>query len=96
MLHIEQAVALYCGGPGSGRHPEYGNFRHFTTMNRSQTFRSPKGTGVVVFDRRGRKDENWRTGEVRENGKSIHVGTFDTAKQFAKDRYGINVSLNKD
>lgn len=53
-MRIEAAIQLSAGGPGSGRHPEYGQFSHTSGPDKAgkgktHTYRSPNGAQAKVW-----------------------------------------------
>lgn len=99
MMHIEQVISLYCGGPGSGRHPEFGTFRQ---RQNESTYSTPRGTHtkyysqggdrVWVHERNdGKTDVYQGTSVIRDRpGKLMHSGDTSSADKFLNSNYGIS------
>jgi len=81
------------GGPGSGRHPKFGDFEHAKT---DQVGSTKYHRFISEDDGSGRRtkityEQNYPEGKgiVRENGGEVHNGTPASAEKFMNERYGI-------
>jgi hypothetical protein len=87
-MNLDETIRLYAGGPGSGRHPEYGKFTHMSTNRTSganyHDFKSKGGVRIGFH-----QNYSAKAGTVYENGQKMHEGTVGSAEGFLKDRYGI-------
>ena len=100
-LMAQGTKAIAAGGPGSGRHEEFGKFKRavdpkdsLTTKYKGETdrWKTKQGSEVHITDKYdGKKGQ---LTEIREMAKGaipklVHKGTYDTAGTFVKSRYGF-------
>lgn len=95
-LEQTQESQLSAGGPGSGRHPEFGNFnRTSTTMSDKDDdtyFKSKNGNSLVRVNlNTSGKTRVFETNYGRGSGKEqqVHQSYKGEHKDFLSDRYGI-------
>ena len=97
----KEEIAITAGGPGSGRHKEYGTFKQDGSPRggggKKTTYyngKSGKGTLVMVdhYSSGPRKSSTVYEGGSRENlgGTMVQHGDLEKVGKFLKDRYGIN------
>lgn len=91
------STTVYSGGPGSGRHPGYGQFKYAGGSSGSRTwyrFEHPDGTRVSALRYKGgdggvSKIYETKPGELMPTG-AIHEGDHDSNVKFLQDHYGIS------
>jgi hypothetical protein len=96
-MNLQTTISIYCGGPGSGRHPEAGKFVKQSSLYGRVNYKTPKGTTVRIETTRT-KTADVPSGKYRSvyEGKvgkdsSTHVVSGDSLKvdKVLKDKYGI-------
>lgn len=91
-LHTKK---LSAGGPGSGRHPEYGKFEHVPVNDKIKRQYQTKNTAIFVYNGKevyqqninptGRRLERMGQNDMRKIGQ----GSPEAVKSFLMSRYGI-------
>ena len=93
-MNLVATMKLYCGGPGSGRHPEYGSFKSRPMLgDKRRQYESPNGA-VITHDWnfRGAGGKIWiheHDGKGGGSGKVFQGNDREKARAFLKNRYGI-------
>ena len=78
--------SVKAGGPGSGRHKEFGQFDKGTSQGPAIHYSSPKGNHVAVTSHYPGYPGKM---VVTHNGVIQHVGDGKSASDFISQRYGI-------
>jgi hypothetical protein len=100
-MNLAAAISLRCGGPGSGRHPEFGAFskarvlkdtfgkmHEYRATNGSQVFVHRHGKDLMTIHEAGM----WRTGhgDERTSSQQVYNGNVEGGKKVLSDRYMIS------
>lgn len=103
MMHIEQTIEIYCGGPGSGRHPGFGTFRKFDAIRPynnakgqivSRNRYSGQGGTMVSHYKRTvglskQRSSIYESKRAMDTPKKIFEGSHKDAVDLLMKRYGI-------